>query len=103
MINCWQVLEVRHALLKVPQDSETKYCYSSHVLPQEAKFHMLRAEPVLNSSHPELVHHMIIYSCLADVTNASYADAAKPPTCDARMTLDCPVRSLTVPKSLQVQ
>ena len=62
------VLEVRHATFSVPADDTTKYCYSSHVFPQDRKYHLVRAEPVLNSSHPELIHHMIIYSCLSEVS-----------------------------------
>ena len=31
-------LEVRHANLSVPQDDDTKYCYSAHVLPQDQKY-----------------------------------------------------------------
>lgn len=85
------IMEVRHTNLSVPQDDETKYCYSAHVFPQDRKYHLLRAEAILNSSHPELVHHMIIYSCVSEVSAQSYADAAAPSTCDTRMQLDCPV------------
>ncbi len=84
-------LNIRHANLSVPQDDETKYCYSAHVLPQDRKYHLVRAEPVLNSSHPQLVHHMIIYSCFSDVTNESYARASMPANCSSSMKVDCPI------------
>ena len=59
--------EVRVNRHVVPADKSTVYCYSGHTLPQDKKYHVVRAEPVLNSSHPELVHHMIIYICLQEL------------------------------------
>ena len=73
----------RHA---VPADKSTVYCYSGHTLPQDKKYHVVRAEPVLNSSHPELVHHMIIYICLQEL-DASFLNQTSrgAPVCEEGM------------------
>jgi hypothetical protein len=60
----------------------TVYCYSAHKLPQDKKYHVVRAEPIVNSSHPELVHHMILYSCLQDFDPLFYNKSQSgPPMC----------------------
>lgn len=67
--------------LDVPVD-RTVYCYSAHKLPQDKKYHVVRAEPIINSSHPELVHHMILYTCLQDFDPNFYNKSQSgPPLC----------------------
>jgi len=72
---------VQGNLLDVPVD-KTVYCYSAHKLPQDKKYHVVRAEPIINSSHPELVHHMILYTCLQDFDPLFYNKSQSgPPVC----------------------
>lgn len=67
--------------LDVPVD-KTVYCYSAHKLPQDKKYHVVRAEPIINSSHPELIHHMILYTCLDEFDPLFYNKSRSgPPVC----------------------
>jgi hypothetical protein len=77
--------EVRGNSLDVPVEN-TVYCYSGHQLPQDKKYHVVRAEPLLNSSHPHLVHHMILYTCLQDL-DADFLNQTTrgPPICASGM------------------
>ena len=77
--------EVRGNTLQVPVD-KTVYCYSGHKLPQDKKYHVVRAEAFLNSSHPQLVHHMILYTCLQDLDETFYNQTQTgPPVCAVGM------------------
>jgi len=81
----YQTHEVRGNSLDVPVD-KTVYCYSGHQLPDDKKYHVVRAEPVLDSSHPHLVHHMILYTCLQNL-DADFLNQTKhgPPVCASGM------------------
>lgn len=69
-----------------PRIDSTIYCYSGHQLPQDKKYHVVRAEPILNSSHPHLVHHMILYTCLQDLDPVFLnSTSTGPPVCASGM------------------
>ena len=81
-----QSIVLRGNTLDVPNADSTTYCYSAHILPQDKKYHVVRAEPILNSSHPQHVHHMILYTCLEEL-DPSFVNKTKdgPPVCAAGM------------------
>ena len=71
--------------LDVPIE-KTVYCYSGHQLPSDKKYHVVRAEPIINSSHPQLVHHMILYTCLQDLDPVFLNETQRgPPKCGSGM------------------
>ena len=84
-LDAYQTHEVRGNWLTVPVD-KTVYCYSGHQLPQDKKYHVVRSEPLLNSSHPHLVHHMILYTCMQDLDAAFLNQTTRgPPVCASGM------------------
>lgn len=44
-------------------DKDTTYTCSSHALPTDAKYHVVRWDPVVGGEH---IHHIALYACLAN-------------------------------------
>jgi len=56
--------------IEILQSEDTMYCYTVHQLPSDARYHVVREEPLIDSV---AAHHLILYGC----TDAEYQRAIK--------------------------
>jgi hypothetical protein len=56
--------------VEILQEENTMYCYTIHQLPSDARYHIVREEPIIDTS---ATHHMILYGC----TDQQYQQAVK--------------------------
>lgn len=60
-----QTLDIKMKLFNVPS-ADTSYMCQSFVLPNDKKYHIIRADPLVGQGQHR-VHHMIMYTCLNPV------------------------------------